>query len=74
MKTTKKHRFKNVNNAARRVRELEKRIEEYEEICTRLELQKLLLARLAATTPQFSNPLAAMAAEQLRDEILARRS
>ena len=33
--------------------------------------EKLLLARLSAKTPQFFNPLDAMAAEKLRDDILS---
>lgn len=36
-----------------------------------LRQDRLLLARLAAPTPQFFNPLAAFAAEKLRDEVLA---
>lgn len=33
--------------------------------------QRKLLARLAADTPQFSNPLSAIAAQDIRDAVLA---
>jgi hypothetical protein len=38
----------------------------------RLQSERLLLAKLAARTPQFFSPLEAMAAETLRDTILAK--
>ncbi len=36
-----------------------------------LETHRLLLARLCAETPQFSNPIQVWAIQKLRDELLA---
>lgn len=69
---TKKPGFKSLESALRRITQLLKFIRQYEEICNRLERQKVLLAKLAAKQPMFWNPLEASAAEQLRDEILAK--
>lgn len=35
-----------------------------------LKTERLLLAKLASTKPEFDNPLAAMAAQKLRDSVL----
>lgn len=69
---TKKPGFKTLESALRRIVLLQKHIKTYEEICTRMERQKILLAKLASKEPQFFNPLEAMAAETVRDEILAK--
>lgn len=70
MKTKRKPRFKSVEAAERRVRLLEKRRDEYEEICQRYERQLIALAKLAATGPAFYNPLEVAAVEELRDRLL----
>jgi len=66
----KKTRFKSIENAERRIRLLEQRIRDYEEICTCKTDALRLLAKLAATGPAFFNPLEAAAAEKIRDELL----
>jgi hypothetical protein len=78
MKTKpKKTRFKTIESAEARIRLLERRIEQYEEICTRYKRDYqtsqnvcLMLAKLAADGPAFSNPADAMTAQQGRDMIL----
>lgn len=72
MRVKKKPRFKSVENAEKRIRLLERRIQDYEQICTRMDRQIALLAKLSATGPAFFNPLEAMAAETLRDEVLTK--
>ena len=54
------------------MRALEKVIEEYRGIVDRFEHERIMLAKLAATGPAFMNPLAAMAAVKLRDNLLLR--
>jgi len=79
MKTkAKKTRFKSIETAEKRIRLLDWRLKELEDICTRYrqdakrEREKnLLLAKLAAKGPAFFNPIEAMAAEIARDYILA---
>jgi hypothetical protein len=73
----KKTRFKSIESAEARIRILERRIQEYEGICTRYKGDYetaqnvcLMLAKLAADGPAFYNPLEAMAAKQGRDMIL----
>lgn len=77
MATKKKHRFKNQDTAEARVRLLEKRFKQLEDICTRIKLEariekarNLMLAKLAAKGPAFFNPLEAAAAEDIRNHIL----
>ena len=66
----KKTRFKTLENAERRIRLLERRLEEYDAICVRLKQERIQLAKLAATGPTFFNPLEAFAAQELRDNLL----
>jgi len=66
-----KHKFKSIDGAAKRVRHLETLLAWYEEHSRELKAQRNLMAKLAAKEPQFFNPLEAMAAETLRDKILA---
>ena len=40
----------------------------------RLRVERLALAKLAAETPQFFNPLEAFAAQKIRDDVLAERA
>lgn len=63
----KKTRFKTLETAERRVRLLEKRLQEYEEICQRKDVELNMLAKLAAAGPAFFSPLDAIAAERMRD-------
>lgn len=67
-----KHKFKSIDGAVRRIRELEKIVASYGAIVSRLNNERQLLAKLAARGPCFYNPLEAMVAEKLRDDILRR--
>jgi hypothetical protein len=68
-----KHRFTSLDSAVRQIRRLEKLIAWYELRMRQMDNQIHLLAKLASRTPEFHNPLEVMAAEKLRDEILAGR-
>lgn len=68
----KKTRFKSIESAERRIRQLQRRIQDYEAICARKTDELHLLAKLAATGPAFFNPLEAAAAEKIRDALLHR--
>lgn len=46
-------------------------IGQFRNLVADLKTQRLMLARLAAETPQFNNPLHVYEAQQLRDKILA---
>lgn len=59
-----------VQRAERFARELNEALGREKELSARL----VLLAKLAAKTPQFFNPMEAWAAETLRDEILKGRA
>ncbi len=68
----KKTRFRSIESAERRIRQLQRRIQDYEAICARKTDELHLLAKLAATGPAFFNPLEAAAAEKIRDALLHR--
>ena len=65
-----KYKAKSLAGAQRRVRELQKQIESWSEICDRVIRERNLMAMLAAETPQFSNPLDVAEAKQIRDRVL----
>ncbi len=52
------------------VRNLRKQIAVRDELLERYAMERKILARLAARTPQFFNPLVVFEAEQIRDRIL----
>lgn len=64
------YKAKTLSGAQRRVRDLEKLVEKHKELLTRFDAERKLMARLAADTPQFSNPLMVYEAKKTRDEIL----
>lgn len=64
------YKAKTLKGAEERVRMLEKRIREYEDICTRLIGERIALAKLAATGPAFLDPMHAWKAEWIRNTIL----
>jgi hypothetical protein len=75
--TTKPYRATSLKGAERRVRFLHDRLARSRRHCAeaeaaieRLESERELLAKLAATGPFFTNPLVAYAAKELRDGIL----
>lgn len=61
---------KSLISAQREVRALRKQRKELNRLLDKGWQNQKALARLAAKTPQFSNPLDAWEAEKLRDEIL----
>ncbi len=65
---------KSLASAQRVVRQLRKQIKERDELLTRFDIERRLLARLAADTPQFSNPMDLWAAKRIRDRILSPRA
>jgi hypothetical protein len=72
-----KHRYKSIEGAVRRIRELEKIIAHLEQIAQAMKDRertlahtRRLMAMLAAEGPAFDNPLIIMEAKMLRDEIL----
>jgi len=66
------YRAKSITGAQRRVRDLERQVQERDALLERWNKERQLLARLAAKGPAFFNPLEAMYAEKIRDEILDR--
>lgn len=66
-----KHRYKSIDGAVRRIRQLEEIVADYRDITDRYAADRNTLAKLAAKGPAFFNPLEAMAAEEVRDRILA---
>ena len=65
------YKAKSLAGAERRVRRLQGQIVTLNQILDRWKQERNLLAKLTAAGPAFSNPLEAMAAEKLRNEILA---
>ena len=53
-----------------RIREMQSRINSQAALIHRYGMDRMQLALLAATGPTFTNPIAAMKAETLRDRIL----
>src|SRR5690606_28275785 len=68
------YKAKSLKGAERRVREQQKVIERLMLLGERYARDRRLLAKLAADTPQFDNPLAIFEAKKIRDEILSGRS
>lgn len=64
-----KPRFKTIENAEKRIRLLERRIQQYESICNRMEREKEMLAMLAARAPSFSDASAEAEAKRLLSEV-----
>lgn len=71
MTLRKPYQAKSINGAQRRVRQLQKQLDECHRLLGQFAKERLLLAKLAATGPAFFNPLEAFAAEDVRDKILA---
>ncbi len=63
-------RFKTIEGAVRRIRQLEKQKEVLDTLLEEYARDRKQLAMLAAKGPCFFNPLVAMEAQTLRDEIL----
>jgi hypothetical protein len=67
---SKPYKAKSITGAQIRVRQLERLLGKYKDLVNKFDKDRILLAKLAAKTPQFFDPLVAMEAEQLRDRIL----
>lgn len=65
------YRARTLAGATKRVRRLQKMLREYGAEMREMVAERRALAKLAAEGPAFHNPLEAMAAERLRDRILA---
>jgi hypothetical protein len=64
------YKAKSLTSAQTLVRRLRRQIAERDDLLTRFDRERRLMARLAAETPQFFNPLVVMEAKQIRDRIL----
>lgn len=64
------YRPRTLAGATREVRQLRKQNEAHRRWIEILAHHRHLLAKLAATTPQFDNPLEAMRAQNIRDQVL----
>jgi len=69
----KPYKAKSLAGAQRRVRELQKQLQERDRYAVIYRSQALLMAKLAAKGPVFYSPLEAMEAETLRDKLLAQQ-
>jgi hypothetical protein len=69
---SKPYKAKSITGAQAFVRSLLRQRERCEQLLVRYDRDRKLLAKLASKTPLFYNPLEAMAAETLRDDILSR--
>ncbi len=65
-----KHRYKSIDGAVRRIRNLEKMIARYEGYCLRYEAELKAVSMMAADGPAFDNSLVAMGAKEIRDRVL----
>ena len=66
----KPYKAKSLKAAERAVRSLRKQRAERDELLNIFDRERKMLAKLAADTPQFFNPLEVMAAKKIRDLIL----
>jgi succinate dehydrogenase flavin-adding protein (antitoxin of CptAB toxin-antitoxin module) len=63
---------KTLSGAQARVRQLQRQIREIDKLLGQFAKERVMLAKLAADTPQFYNPIIVAEAKQIRDRILAR--
>ena len=68
------YKARTIAGATARVRQLEENFHRLDQLAMKYKKERDLLAQLAARTPQFDNPLEAIAAESLRDAILGGRA
>lgn len=66
----KPYKAKSLRAAQTRVRRLQRQVEVKDTMLAQLYTERNLLAKLAANTPQFFNPLVAMDAKRIQDRIL----
>jgi len=65
-----KYKPRTLSGAAKRVAQLQTQRDERESLLKQWSSDRIALAKLAATGPAFVNPLEAIAAVKLRDQIL----
>ncbi len=65
------YKAKTISGAQQRVRQLERHLTLVTRLLDEAAKDRRLLARLAAKTPQFSNPIDVWRAEKVRDRVLA---
>lgn len=68
--TMKPYKARSLKAAERAVRSLTKQRDELDELLAIFDRERKMLAKLAADTPQFFNPLDVMEAKKIRDLIL----
>lgn len=73
MKST-AYKARSMSGAQLRVRQLQKQVEERESLLQQWHKERVLLAKLAADTPQFFNPFMVTEARTIRDRILREES
>lgn len=64
------YRARSFKGAVHEVRRLRNHVRECHELLERFDKERKMLAKLAAETPQFFNPLDVMEAKKIRDKIL----
>jgi hypothetical protein len=69
-KCPKPYTSRSLPSAIREVRKYRRLIAAYQRTCTKLDAERNVMAKLAADGPCFFNPLEAMEAKRLRDEVL----
>lgn len=69
--TEKPYQAKSLSGAQYMVRKHRRLISEMHGLLNQFDRERKLLARLAAETPQFSNPLEVYEAQKIRDRILS---
>jgi hypothetical protein len=67
---SKPYKAKSLKAAEREVRSLRRRISVMRDLLDQFDRERKLMARFAADTPQFSNPLQVWEAKKIRDGIL----
>lgn len=63
---------KTLSGAQARVRQLQRQIHERDELLKQFDLERVMMAKLAADSPQFYNPIIVAEAKRIRDRILSR--
>lgn len=68
----KPYKAKSLKGAERQVRSLRGQLSVCHALLNSFDSDRRLMARLAADTPQFANPITVMEAKKLRDQLLQR--
>jgi hypothetical protein len=68
----KPYKGKTLQGAVRRIGQLQNQVEECHALLNQWSYERMLMAKLAADSPQFSNPLDVVTAKRIRDGILTK--